>query len=718
LTGVRSGAYAHPTRRGVRLTGRWLAFLGRGDIEARFRALAEMDAISLFVFDESGLRDFNAALVARLGRSRDEVARLPFWELAHPAFLSGLKDRGLAALHDGATQSRWELKLATSTGEGRWVDLTLVPLREAGLRVVIGMAIDIGEAKLTELALRESERRLRDILENVEVPAVFLDASGYVTSCNERLLSLVGYAEDEVVGQDWFERFIPPDERSAARQRFLDRIAAGAVFPHESSDVLTRGGERRRLSFRHTLLRDVAGRPVGTACLGSVRVEEPGAAEQEGRAALTDTGLPDRKRFLNRVAACLARARRLPSYRFAVLVIDVDRLQVVNASLGRAAGDRLLAEMGQRLQACLRPSDALARLEGDEFAILIDNVEHEGVSSHVAGRVQGALTVPFLLGDREVFVTASIGIVGHRARYEQPEEMLRDADIAVHLAKSQGKARQQEFQTAMHARAIGLLHIENDLHRAIERGELLVHYQPIISLKTDGIVGFEGLVRWQHPEHGLLAPGDFLRLAEENGLIIPISFWVLEEACRQLRVWQQHAHMPSLMMSINLSARQFAEPDLVKTIQRIVRDTGVSPACLKLEITESALMEDPATAATMLAELRAGGIDTSIDDFGTGYSSLSYLLRLPVRTLKIDGSFVSHMTDGGERAEMVRAIVSLARSLKMDVVAEGVETAEQLAGLRALGCDYVQGYFLSRPLAAAAALDRLLQEPRPGGFVH
>jgi diguanylate cyclase (GGDEF)-like protein/PAS domain S-box-containing protein len=699
------------------LSGRWLAFLGRGDIEARFRALAEMDAVSLFVFDESGLRDVNPALLAHLGRSRDEVARLPFWELAHPAFLSALKDRGFAALRDGATQTRWELKLATSSGEGRWVDLTLVPLKEAGQRVVIGMAIDIGEAKLTELALRESERRLRDILENVEVPAVFLDASGYVTSCNERLLSLVGYAEEEVVGQDWFERFVPPDERSEARQRFLDRVAAGAAFPHESGDVLTRGGERRRLSFRHTLLRDVAGRPVGTACLGSVRAEEPGAAEQEARAALADTGLPDRRRFLGRVAACMARAGRLPSYRFAVLVIDVDRLQVVNASLGRAAGDRLLAEMGQRLQACLRPSDSLARLEGDEFAILIDNVEHEGVSSHVAGRVQGALTVPFLLGDREVFVTASIGIVGHRARYEQPEEMLRDADIAVHLAKSQGKARQQEFQTAMHARAIGLLHIENDLHRAIERGELVVHYQPIISLKTDGIVGFEGLVRWQHPEHGLLAPGDFLRMAEENGLIIPISFWVLEEACRQLRIWQQHARMPSLMMSINLSARQFAEPDLVKTIQRIVRDTGVSPACLKLEITESALMEDPATAATMLAELRSGGIDTSIDDFGTGYSSLSYLLRLPVRTLKIDGSFVSHMTDGGERAEMVRAIVSLARSLKMDVVAEGVETAEQLAGLRALGCDYVQGYFLSRPLAAPAALDRLLQEPRPG-VVH
>jgi len=328
----------------------------------------------------------------------------------------------------------------------------------------------------------------------------------------------------------------------------------------------------------------------------------------------------------------------------------------------------------------------------------------------VAERLQQALALPFNLNGHEVFTTVSIGIALSSTGYERPEEVLRDADTAMYRAKVLGKARHEVFDKTMHTFAMNLLQMETDLRRAIERKEFVLHYQPIVSLETGTISGFEALIRWQHPERGFVSPDEFISIAEETGLIIPIGQWVLEEACRQIRDWQkQFPQYPPLQISVNLSSKQFVNSDLIDQIRKVIEETGIDPYSLKLEITESMVMENFDSAIEMLQQLRKLGIELSIDDFGTGYSSLSYLHRFPISTLKIDRSFVSCMNDNSENGEIVRTIVMLARSLKMNVVAEGVENKEQLAQLAALECEYGQGYYFSRPLAVEGAA-KLLAE--------
>jgi diguanylate cyclase (GGDEF)-like protein len=421
---------------------------------------------------------------------------------------------------------------------------------------------------------------------------------------------------------------------------------------------------------------------------------------------------------MDRLATCLARFRRRPQYRFAALFLDIDRFKGINDSLGHLTGDKLLIEIGRRLESCLRPGDSVARLGGDEFAVLVDDMADPEVPNRVAERIKETLSAPFDLGGREVFLTASIGIAPHKPRYQGPEDFLRDADTAMHHAKTRGRARHQVFDTTMHSRAVGLLQIENDLHRAVERGELSVHYQAIVSVATGTVAGFEALVRWERPGQGFVPPADFIRIAEETGLIIPMGTWVLRQACEQLQRWQAQlppAEVP-LMVSVNLSARQFGQKDLVEHVGRIVEETALEPGSLKLEVTESVLMQDPEVAASMLVELAARRVRVCIDDFGTGYSSLSYLLRFPASTLKIDRSFVTDMSAGSQHSEMVRTIVVLAHNLGMDVIAEGVETDDQVRHLHALGCDYMQGYLLSKPVTAAAAEELLKGAPmRLGG---
>jgi diguanylate cyclase (GGDEF)-like protein len=383
----------------------------------------------------------------------------------------------------------------------------------------------------------------------------------------------------------------------------------------------------------------------------------------------------------------------------------------VNDSLGPQAGDALLVQLAERLAKLLRPGDSLARLGGDEFAILLDELADAEVPSLVAMRIQGALSQPFQVEGREVSVTASIGTALNKPRYETPQDFMRDADTAMHHAKSRGKARHEVFETGMHHRAVLALELESDLRRAVERQELTVHYQPIVTLRTGEVTGFEALVRWQRD--GVAVPAtEFIHSAEETGLIVPLGRFVLREACRQLEKWQDASSRDDpLRMSVNVSARQFAQPGFVAEVGRVVAESRIAPGSLKLEITESILMQDPDTAAAMLAELRAQQVEVCIDDFGTGYSSLSYLLRFPASTLKIDQSFVADLATGGPPVEMVRTIVALGRNLGMDVVAEGVETVEQLEVLRQVGCDSVQGFLLSRPVDAEAAGRLLLTPP-------
>lgn len=430
------------------------------------------------------------------------------------------------------------------------------------------------------------------------------------------------------------------------------------------------------------------------------------AEEQLIHSAFHDalTGLPNRALFIDRLEHALERAKRLEDYLFAVIFLDLDRFKIVNDSLGHMVGDQLLLAIASRIKACLRSADTVARLGGDEFTILLEDIKDVSYAKDVANRIQEELMLPFNLSGNEVFTTASIGIALSAIGYDRPEQLLRDADTAMYQAKARGKARYEVFDITMHTSAIALLQLETDLRRAIDRHEFRIHYQPIVSLFSGRINGFEALVRWQHPDRGLVSPTEFIPVAEETGLMIPIGWWVLREACRQMHVWQvQFPANPPLTISVNLSGKQFSQPDLSEQIKQILQETSLDPRTLKLEITESVIMENAESATIMLSQLQTLGVQLYMDDFGTGYSSLSYLHRFPIDILKIDRSFVSRMGVDDENLEIVRTIMTLAHNLGMNVTAEGVETAEQLALLRALKCEYGQGYLFSKPVDGEAA---------------
>jgi diguanylate cyclase (GGDEF)-like protein len=416
------------------------------------------------------------------------------------------------------------------------------------------------------------------------------------------------------------------------------------------------------------------------------------------------TGLPNRAMFADHLGRAVLRCKRSNNSMFAVLFLDLDGFKVVNDSLGHVAGDHLLMGIGRRLEGCVRGGDIVARLGGDEFAILVNDIRDVDDALRTVDRVREELNQPFLLGGHEVFSSASIGIAVSDRRYDRPVEMLRDADTAMYRAKALGKAHHVVFDEAMHTHVVERLKLETDLRRALERNEFWVAYQPIVEVDTGRVAGFEALVRWEHPERGLVSPGEFVPAAEETGLIIPMDLWVTREACRQVREWHdQFADGPPLFLSVNLSSRQFARPDLLQRLEQILDATGIDPSCLKIEVTESVIMGQTEVAAERLQEIKQRGMCLSMDDFGTGYSSLSYLHKFPFDVLKIDRSFVSRVGTVGENGEIVSTIVALAHNLGMKVVAEGVETAAQVEHLRSLRCEYAQGFYFSKPLRAEAA---------------
>lgn len=422
------------------------------------------------------------------------------------------------------------------------------------------------------------------------------------------------------------------------------------------------------------------------------------------------TNLANRALFMDHLKLALGRVQRHESYQFAVLFLDLDRFKVVNDTLGHTVGDSLLIEIARRLEAGVRPGDTVSRLGGDEFTVLLDGMCDCGEAKAVAERLQNQLAAPFNLDEHEVFITVSIGVAMGATGYQRPEDILRDADTAMYRAKQLGKARYEMFDQAMHTRAMDRLGLERDLRRVIERKELFLQYQPIVSLGTGSLCGFEALVRWRHPERGIIPPADFIPIAEETGVIIQLGRWVLEEACRQMSRWQKLSLQDEpLQISVNLSCKQFLQPDLLEQIQEVLRETGLDPRSLKLEITETVVMENIEMATRTLEQLQSLGVELSIDDFGTGYSSLSYLQRFPVNTLKIDRSFVSRITESAGTAEIVRTIMHLGQNLGMNVIAEGVETEQQSAQLKALGCEFGQGYHFSRPMDMSAAEALLLR---------
>jgi diguanylate cyclase (GGDEF)-like protein/PAS domain S-box-containing protein len=536
-----------------------------------------------------------------------------------------------------------------------------------------------------------------------------------------RWKAMLGYKEDEigVRPDEWFSR-VHPQDIELLQEEIISHLLG--LKPHFSKEHRMR---KQDGTYRWMLSRGMAvwdsNRQVYRMAGSVTDITDHKEAEQRLLHNATHdvlTGLPNRALFMDRLKRLFDRARHDNGHLFAVLFLDLDRFKIVNDSLGHQIGDQLLVALARRLDGSLRPGDMVARLGGDEFAIILDHLKHISDATQAAERIHKELCVPFNLSGHEVFASVSIGIAHSHTPYEQPEDFIRNADTAMYRAKDQGRGRFELFDKDMHVRAVALLELETDLRRALARGEFCVHYQPIVSIENWRIAGFEALLRWQHPEQGFISPSKFIPVAEETGLINQIGQWVFREACKQLRAWQiQYPSDTPLTISVNLSAKQFSHPTLIEDIKQILTETNVSPSSLKIEITESAIIENIDLATEILRQLKAIGIRISLDDFGTGYSSLSYLHRFPIDTLKIDRSFVTRMSMP-KNSEIVRTIITLAVNLGMDVIAEGVETREQIILLTGLNCEYVQGFLLSKPVDGETMRELIEQTYQKGLNEH
>jgi diguanylate cyclase (GGDEF)-like protein/PAS domain S-box-containing protein len=584
------------------------------------------------------------------------------------------------------------------------IDATTAQAEQA-IRHVEELNLHILEQARIAQALQESEEHFRSAFNYAAIGMGLTATDGKWLQVNNSLCEIIGYSEQELLATT---------SQAITHQDDLGKHLAD-IYMLLEGQIVTSSMEKRyihKLGYpvwvmsSSSLVRNANGEPLHLIMQVQDITERKHAEAQLHHAAFYDemTGLPNRALFTDQLQLAMERTKQSPEQLFAVLFLDVDRFKNINDSLGHVVGDQLLITIARRLEKCVRPEDTVARFGGDEFALLLNSIKHSVDAIRVADRVRLELAESFNLCGQEIFTTASIGIALSSTGYNQPDELLRDADTAMYRAKAQGKGRHEVFDKVMHSRAISLLQLENDLRRAIEREEFVIHYQPIVNLKAGHISGFEALVRWQHPERGLVSPTEFIPVAEETELIIPIGNWVLRESCRQIRQWQLESPATTpLSISVNLSSKQFKQVGLVESIQQTLQEMNLDPGSLRLEITESVVMENIEMATAMLRQLRSLGIQLSIDDFGTGYSSLSYLHRLPVNNLKIDRSFVSRMRPGNENSAIVQTVITLARNLNMETVAEGIETEEQLTQLKALACDYGQGYLFSKPVMAEAA---------------
>ena len=554
-------------------------------------------------------------------------------------------------------------------------------------------------------ALRESEERFRSAFDHAAGMALVAPDGRWI-QVNRSLCEMLGYCEDELLAGN-FQLITHRDDLNLMLDQ-LRKLHEGTISSLQLEQrYLHKNQELRWVLLSVTTVNDAQDRSANLIFQMQDITDRKHAEEKLVHDAFHDalTGLPNRILLMDHLKQSVERAKRKKHSPFAVLFLDFDRFKLINDSLGHMVGDQLLIAIARRLEASVRPGDTVARLGGDEFTILLDDLNRPDEAIVVVRRLLRNLAEPFKLAGREVFITASVGVALSTAEYEQADDVLRDADTAMYRAKSLGKARYEVFDQTMHANATDLLQIETDLWRALERKELTLDYQPIVSLRTGKIAGFEALLRWLHPARGIVSPLEFISVAEETGLIVPIGQWVLDQACRQTREWQKrYPQEPPLHVSVNLSAKQFMQPDLIDQVGLALDKSGLNPTSLKVEITESMVMQNMESTTQMLGQLRALGVEISLDDFGTGYSSLSSLHRFPISVLKVDRSFVTSMTDNQESLEIVRTIVGLARNLKMDVIAEGVETLEQAVELRAMDCKYGQGYYFSRALNAENAV--------------
>jgi diguanylate cyclase (GGDEF)-like protein/PAS domain S-box-containing protein len=572
--------------------------------------------------------------------------------------------------------------------------------------------------------LAERDELFQLITENAADMIAVVDSAGGRLYNSPAYQKVLGYSAEELSSGSSIDQIHPSD-----RERVLQaaqKARATGVGQRLEYRMRHKDGSWRILESTASPIQSADGEVEKLIIVNRDITERKQAEEMLAHSAFHDglTDLPNRALFADRLQHALLRARRHSDYKFAVLFVDVDEFKVVNDSLGHSAGNELLVQIARRLTVGLRETDALARsvivdsqpsegglarLGGDEFTVLLEDVFNPSDAIRVAQRIQETLGVPFEVGGHQIVITASIGVASSSSSYVGAEDLLRDAELAMYRAKRTGKARCEVFDPAMHSSAVRRLQLETDLRRGLERGELIVYYQPIVSLRSGKITGFEALSRWQRPE-GMVPPAEFIPVADETGLILPINRALLFEACQQLRSWQsQFGCDPPLTMSMNITPKQFAQPELAKEMRMMLQQTGVQPNTVNLEIMETIAMGDADRALSVLSDLKALGVLLSIDDFGTGYSSLSRLPRFPVDALKIDRVFISNMNADHDSHEIVRLIIMLAHSLGLKVVAEGTETEEQITELKRLGCEMAQGYLYSPPVDSKAALGLLLR---------
>ena len=575
---------------------------------------------------------------------------------------------------------------------------------------------ELNECKMLEEELRANEQALQHSQERVD--SVLGSIEDVVWSADPRKFQLLylNAATEKVYGRtvsEFLGNFNLRREVIVLEDRDRVEKASKALYSSGSQDIEYRivrpDGEVRWIRDRARLIVDAQGSPLRIDGIITDITERKQAQQQLEHDALHDglTGLANRTLLMERLRQAIERSQSQPEKRFALLFLDLDGFKVVNDSLGHLVGDQLLIEVARRLKNCRRTGDTIARHGGDEFAILLEELPDVDDAIKVAHRIQQVLKPPLVLDEREVFVSASIGIaITEQASLytscDRVAHLLRDADTAMYSAKARGQGGYEVFTPSMHTQILQRLELESDLRRAIEREEFLVYYQPIICLTNQRLWGFEALVRWQHPRRGLVNPGEFIPLAEETRLSIAIDRWVLRTACHQLRRWQGQLPSP-LTVSVNLSGNQFSQPGLIENLDQVLEETGLEGSCLKLEITESVVINNAQSTITVLQQLRQRHVQLCLDDFGTGYSSLSYLHSLPFNVLKIDRSFIERLGREGEKGEIVKAIVALGSNLDMSVVAEGIETQEQLQQLKGLNCAYGQGYWFARPMHSEAA---------------
>ena len=553
--------------------------------------------------------------------------------------------------------------------------------------------------------LHESEVLYRTIFENSGAATIIIQEDMTISLANSVFVNMSGFGKGEIEFKKSFVDFL--DEKS--NRAILNNEGFLIIGENLESKFINKAREEKDLLITITTIPGTENHVASLTDISELKEAERQISHQAFHDTLTN--LPNRALFMEHLKMAIKRGKRRTDYHFAVLYMDIDRFKLVNDSLGHSVGDNLLNAFAERLRVSLRDIDILARLGGDEFVILIEDIENEDYASIVAERLQQALKHPFRVNNKEIFAPASFGVVPNTQDYNLPEDIMRDADAAMYHAKEKGRAQYKVFDKKLHEKARHLLQRETDLRKAIHRDEFVNHYQPIVSLKTRSLVGFESLIRWNHPQLGLIYPDSFISIAEDTGLIIPITRLLLQEACADLKSWQdQIQDLQKLTMNINISSKHFLLPSLLDDIKDILNVTGLPPDHLKLEITETALMEDVEETVRHVNRLRDYGLQIVIDDFGTGYSSLSYLQRLPIDTLKVDRSFVSRIqnTPDGNR-NIVEAIISLAHRLDMNVVAEGVETVEQHTILLNMNCQFGQGYLFSKPIPKQE-VDVLIQE--------